>query len=96
MTKNEHLLKILSEECSETAIRVSKAMRFSLQEVQPGQHLNNAERIIYEFNDIVAMMDMLKEEGIIGDYIDLKSQAAKKEKVMKFLELSKQNGTLTD
>jgi hypothetical protein len=64
MNNTEHLLTILSEECVETAQRVSKAIRFGLTEVQEGQHLNNAERLVYEFNDIVAVMELLHEKRI--------------------------------
>jgi hypothetical protein len=62
MTKTENLLTILAEECAETAQRVSKAIRFTLDEIQPNQEedLTNAERIVYEFNDIVAVMEVLQ------------------------------------
>lgn len=45
MKRHEHLLSILAEECCEVGQRVSKALRFGLDEVQPGQDLSNAERI---------------------------------------------------
>ncbi len=35
MNRRDHLLDILAEECAEVAIRVSKALRFGLDEV-PG------------------------------------------------------------
>jgi hypothetical protein len=95
MNRQEHLLLILEEECIETAQRVSKALRFSAEEIQPGQELTNAQRLIYEFNDIVAMMEMLKDEGVIGDFHDPIAVIKKKEKVEKFLELSKECGTLS-
>jgi hypothetical protein len=96
MNRQEHLLLILEEECIETAQRVSKALRFSVEEVQPGQKLTNAERLIYEFNDIVAMMEMLKDEGVIGEFHDPIAVIEKKKKVEKFLELSKEHGTLSE
>lgn len=51
MNTTEHLLTIVSKECNEVAQRVSKALRFGLREVEPGQEQNNLARIIYEFND---------------------------------------------
>lgn len=101
MTKKEHLLTILSEECIETAQRVSKALRFGLQEIQPGQELTNAQRIVYEFNDILAMMEMLQSENAFNHHIngpvkDGDAIVKKKKKVEKFLELSKECGTLTE
>lgn len=96
MTRKEHLLTILAEECNETAKRVSKALRFSLKEVQPGQSFSNEQRIIAEFNDIVAMMEMLKAEGHISAIFDYNHIASKKSQVERFLLHSKANGTLTE
>lgn len=94
MNRKEHLLTILVEECGETAQRATKALRFGINEVQKGQDLDNAERLIYEFNDIVAMMQMLKNEGMIDRVFDLVYQNKKVAKVEKYLELSKAQGTL--
>jgi hypothetical protein len=96
MNRKEHLLKILEEECCETAVRASKALRFSLEEIQPGQELTNSERIVYEFNDIYAMMEILHEEGHIKKILDRTAIDKKKLKIEKFLELSKECGTLND
>jgi NTP pyrophosphatase (non-canonical NTP hydrolase) len=58
MTRTEHLLSITAEECAEVAQRVTKAMRFGLTEIQPGQPFTNADRIMAEFNDLQAMIEM--------------------------------------
>lgn len=79
MSDTEHLLGILAEECAEVAIRASKAQRFGLGEVQPGQRLTNCERITYELNDLLAAADML---GI--PYGDEAQKQAKQAKVWKF------------
>lgn len=96
MTRKEHLLTILAEECAETAKRTSKALRFSLAEVQPGQSFTNAERIVGEFNDIVAVMEMLKAEGHLKEVFDYQHIQAKKAQVEHFMSRSKANGTLTE
>lgn len=95
MTKKELLLTVLSEECVETAQRVSKAIRFGLNEIQEGQSLNNSERLIYEFNDILAMMEILKEEGLINNVIDREAIEKKKIKVKKYLDYSIKLGTVS-
>lgn len=101
MTRTEYLLTCMAEECNEVAQRASKALRFGLHEVQPGQELTNAARIIQEWVDLVAVVEfMLADEGILN----LKSFAgnfdsmilAKKEKVEKFMAYSKELGTLQD
>ncbi len=94
MTRTEHLLTILSEECVETAQRVSKAIRFTLDEVQPEQDLTNAQRIVYELNDIMAVMEILQEEGIFGEFINRKMIDKKKLKVAKYLAYSTEIGTV--
>lgn len=94
MTRLELLLLQLSEECDETGQRASKAIRFSLNEIQKGQTKTNAERIIYEFNDIFAVMEVLKEEGAIDRIIDRDMIEEKKIKIEKWLQHSKEQGVL--
>jgi len=72
MNNVEHLLTILSEECSEiskecsdVSVRVSKALRFGLDEIQPGQLLSNAERIALELADLLAVAEVLEDAGVI-------------------------------
>lgn len=96
MNRTEHLLTILGEECNETAQRASKAIRFSLMEVQPGQPLNNAERIVEEFSQLTAVMEMLYNEGLIPNIINQNEKKNKKDAVEKWLLHSKENGTLTE
>lgn len=96
MNRKEHLLQIVSEECNEVGQRASKAIRFGLSEVQTGQELNNAQRLIYEFNDLVAVMDMLFQEGHIPYVFDHLMQQKKKAKVEEFLLHSKDQGTLME
>ncbi len=95
MTRNEHLLTILAEECAEIAQRVSKALRFSLAEIQPGQDLTNEERIEGEIHDLIAVAEMLNSEGVMLTWPAPETVAAKKAKVERFLLLSAANGTLS-
>jgi NTP pyrophosphatase (non-canonical NTP hydrolase) len=90
VTREEHLLTILAEECAEVAQRASKAARFGLEEVQPGQPLNNKRRIEAELADLMGVGAML---GLIVRRDEI---CAKRDKVEKFLELSRQMGTLDE
>jgi hypothetical protein len=99
MNRKEHLLLIVSEECNETAQRISKGLRFGVTEVQPGQLLDNADRLLGEYYDLVAAMEMLYEGGIIKNWSPERQEmhkAAKKMQVEKFLLHSKNNGTLEE
>jgi hypothetical protein len=93
MNKTEHLLTIVGEECSEVHQRCSKALRFGMNEIEPNQAFSNQRRILQEFNDLVAVMEMLFECPI-NKLLYQHEIMAKKDKVLKFLEYSKEQGTL--
>jgi hypothetical protein len=96
MNRIEHLLWILSEECDEVGQRTSKAARFGLDEVEPEQELTNEARIMYELNDVVAVVEMLQAEGALKTSLDREKVEAKKLKVEKYLLHSKKCGTLEE
>lgn len=75
----------------------TKALRFTLQDVQAGQILTNAERIIQEYADLCALVDMLCDEGLLeigGDFAAM--VAGKKERVALYLEYSCKCGALRE
>lgn len=96
MNRLEHLLTIVGEECAEIAQRASKANRFGMHEVQPGQSLTNAQRITGEVNDLVAALQMAFAEADLEFAIDRVTVAAKWAKVEKYLDYSAELGTLED
>ena len=93
MTRREHLLDILIEECAEVIHRATKAKRFGMDEIQPEQPLDNRDRLVAELNDLIAVADMVL--GSKG-WVDESMVVAKKRKVEHFLEYSKECGTLTE
>lgn len=92
MDRTEHLLSIVAEEAVEVAQRATKALRFGLTEVQPGQDLTNWLRLVGEFHDLIAALEMVHGQPLTiwRDLID-----AKKAKVEKYLAYSAELGTLT-
>lgn len=98
MNRQEHILSCLAEECCEVGQRVSKALRFGLGEIQPGQELTNAERIRVEFVDLLTVMMMLVETGAIErvNEADLPAMEEKRQKIEKFLDYAKSQGALSD
>jgi hypothetical protein len=95
MTREEHLLTIIAEECAEVAQRSTKALRFGLTDptgTQPGE-LTNKERLLQEYGDLMAAMRMLFPEEFLHIPIT-EYQEKKVERIEKFLILSKQIGTL--
>lgn len=95
MTKEQYLLLLLMEECTEVSQRASKAIRFGLNEVQKGQDYSNSYRIMHEMADLVAVYQMLAEEDVLphvsSDLIDVK-----KEKIEKYYQYSKELGEVAD
>lgn len=107
MTKAEHLDTIAMEECNEVAQRISKAKRFGRYEVQPMQSLNNVERVVQEFHDLVAVLDLAGYITVDFEYgpagvtlatltLDRRLLFAKIEKINKYLEYAKACGTLQE
>lgn len=95
MTRIEHMLTVLAEECNETAQRATKALRFGMTEIQPGQSLTNAARLLGEYSHIVCAIAMLKREGVLPDCDIHGSAELKRIQVEHFLEYSAKCGTLS-
>lgn len=93
MTNKEHLLTIVAEECAEVHQRCSKALRFGMNEVQVDQPLNNSQRILQEFNDLIAAMELLYGCPV-AELIDEVQVTDKKRKVEKYLRYAAECGTL--
>lgn len=106
MTRREHLLVIVMEECNEVAQRVSKALRFSLGQVQENPEQNplrrtNQERIMDEFHDLVAILEMAglidtdwDDPETVAVYFNRIKLREKQAKVEHYLQLSSNQGTL--
>ncbi|MEH3046477.1 hypothetical protein [Sphingomonas adhaesiva] len=96
MNRTEHLLVCLAEECDEVGQRVSKALRFGLSEVQPGQPLTNADRILEELRDLFAVASILASEGVIGwclpEHMEVHAKLAK---IERFMAISREQGVLS-
>lgn len=98
MNRAEHLLTCLAEECTEVGQRVTKALRFGLNEVQPGQPLTNAQRIVEELNDLWSVAYILLDEGIIqfGNEPSGPIISAKRAKIEKFMAIARDQGALRE
>lgn len=94
MNRLEHLLTIFAEEGTEISQATSKALRFGIHEKLKLPETNQ-ERMQKEYNDLLAMAQMLNEEDLgINLYQDDELIKRKKEKVERYLLYSKECGTL--
>ncbi len=98
MNFKEYLLVSLAEECAEVAQRATKALRFGLDEVQPGQERTNAVRLVDELDDLAVLVDLCRVNRLIPvppDTIHLiASPSEKRAKVFKYMDLAERQGTL--
>lgn len=90
----EHLLTILGEECAEVAQRASKAIRFGLEEKEPGQDATNAERLHVEVDQLMAVLGMLQDRGILPRMENRQVVMDKQARVERYMEYARQCGTL--
>jgi hypothetical protein len=88
MTRTQYLLVTLVEEFCEAGQRATKALRFGMNEVQPGHADDNVRRLERELADAVAVAEMLNLK------IREEDKAAKREKVEKYMVYSRQMGVL--
>lgn len=93
MTEQQYLLTQLMEECAEVIHRCSKAIRFGGDEIQQGHTMTNRERIGYELNDLVAVVDELESRGMIPP-LDEDAMLLKKAKIAQYLKYSRELGIL--
>lgn len=93
MTRLEHLLTILLEECAEVSKEVTKSLRFGLDDHEPGKKTTNREKLLDEVNDLFAMIEMLQNEKVLGN-LSYQKRVDKRNKVEKFLGYSHDVGTL--
>ena len=89
---------VLAEEMMEAGQRAIKALRFGLDQVQPGQELSNTSRVRGEVLDVLAVCSMLRDEGIelfnFASNSDMRHMRDKVEQVERFMQISYDQGVL--
>ncbi len=88
MNEIEHLLTVLAEESSEVTKDACKALRFGLDDIEPGQGDHNLRRLEREVAQLVAVAELL------GLWIRDEDKAEKILKLKKYMDYSRQRGTL--
>lgn len=84
MTREQALLGQAAEECAELAQRLSKAQRFGLREVQPDQPLDNHARILLEFTDLIAVLDLLDITTSMVFDVEIQQKQSKVERYLRY------------
>jgi NTP pyrophosphatase (non-canonical NTP hydrolase) len=72
---NREILLITQEECAEVTQAISKVFRFGMDEVYNG--VSNREHLQEEIGDLICMLQVMEEKGII-DWTKVSLYASKK------------------
>ena len=82
MNRTDEILTITQEECAEIIQVISKIFRFGLGHEHISSHrgISNTDKLNEEVGDLLAMLDLLQEEGILDP---AKLEEAKQQKIAK-------------
>lgn len=80
------LLTILVEECAEVQQRATKALRFGIEETQPGQPDDNAKRLAHEIGDLTEVIALAIEAGLIAQADILDGRERKRRQLAKYMQ----------
>lgn len=87
----QEALDILQEECGEVIVEVSKCRRFGLNTTHYKTGLEHNKMLEIEIGDVLAMIDILEEQGIIDHNALMDAKAKKKEKLKQWSNIYEQN-----
>ena len=79
----DYLFTCLAEECAEIIQAATKCIRFGSNDVNPKSNNSNIKNLNEEFNDVIALVEMLREQGI-SIKEDPERIRQKKEKVLHY------------
>jgi NTP pyrophosphatase (non-canonical NTP hydrolase) len=82
--KIKEVMDITQEECAEVIVAISKINRFGIDNFKPGKPKTNREHLEEELGDMLAMVDIMLEKGVVTlDNLNI-AKAAKIEKLKKW------------
>jgi NTP pyrophosphatase (non-canonical NTP hydrolase) len=79
--KTQEILDILQEECAEVIVEISKCRRFGLDSRHYKTHIEHKEMLEQEIGDVLAMVDLLADRGIIDNNMINKAKQKKIDKL---------------
>jgi NTP pyrophosphatase (non-canonical NTP hydrolase) len=65
MNKIQEILDILQEECAEVIVEVSKCRRFGIDSLHYKNGITHREMLEQELGDLLAMVDLLEQQGVV-------------------------------
>jgi NTP pyrophosphatase (non-canonical NTP hydrolase) len=65
--QTQEILDILQEECAEVIVEVSKCRRFGLESLHYKTGQQHSEMLEQELGDVLAMLKLLMEAGVVSE-----------------------------
>lgn len=97
MERKEYYFTCLNEEAGEVIQASCKCQRFGELDGYPNTERTNISDLTKELNDVLAVVELLQEEGVVFDGLFNREQIeAKKERVKKWFQHSMKMGTLNE
>lgn len=87
MNDTNEIMLITQEECAEVTQAISKVFRFGMDSQHNGA--SNKTRLEEELGDLLCMIELMIEKGIVDGVAVAKAGVAKKEKLAKWSNIGK-------
>jgi hypothetical protein len=85
--KTQEALDILQEECAEVIVEVSKCRRFGLDSLHYKSNIKHSAMLEMEVGDVLALIDILIDQGILNTEALEKAKESKKDKLKKWSKI---------
>jgi NTP pyrophosphatase (non-canonical NTP hydrolase) len=79
---DSEILLITQEECAEVSQAISKVFRFGMEDSHPVTGINNREHLEEELGDLLCMIELLIENGVVSEAALMTAKNEKLNKLM--------------
>jgi hypothetical protein len=87
----QEALDILQEECAEVIVEVSKCRRFGMDSIHYKTGIKHATMLETEVADVLTLVDILIEQGVLDPVVLDIAKGAKKEKLKQWSKIYEQD-----
>lgn len=85
--QTDEIMTIMTEECGEVIVAISKCKRFGLHDLIPNTKESNSQRLAKEIGDLFAMVELLIDQKLFTMSDIENNKASKFEKLKKWSNL---------
>ena len=82
--KEKEIMLIAQEECAEVIQAISKVFRFGMNDVHPSTMKSNKDSLEEELGDLLCMIEMMQQYGIVNPTNVLNANVSKRNKLKKW------------